>query len=82
MADKLDQFIHGLDVQQPDWWITFASEQDMQHYVRETWTWEGKPAAPEHIMRVRDSLRRSVARNLMLGCRAAIEAKLVAPVSE
>ena len=45
--------------------------------ARETWTWEGKPADPAHISRVRDSMRCSVASRLMLGCRAAITAGLV-----
>ena len=77
MDDVLAKFMRGLDVQQPDWWITFADDQDVRHYARETWTWEGKPADPAHISRVRDSMRRSVASRLMLGCRAAITAGLV-----
>ena len=77
--DAHDRFVAGLDLQQPDWWITFADEQDKAHYIRETWGWDGKPAAPEHIARLRESLRGSVARRLMLGCRAAVEAGLVKP---
>jgi hypothetical protein len=76
MMDQLDQFIVGLDRQQPDWWITFADQQDARRYMRATWTLDGKLADAAHIARVRDSLRRTVAQSLMLGARAAIFAGL------
>lgn len=70
--DMLESFQKGLDLHQPDWWITYANAQEMVDYIRDC-SELGRGAND----RAKIKLRRCVAGRLMMPVRAAIDAGLV-----
>jgi hypothetical protein len=69
-----DAFMRAMDVQQPDWWITFASQQDLVDYVRKTLPrFDGTPVSADNLAHARESMRRSVAAHLEMPVRAYVQ---------
>lgn len=68
MRDKL---MKALDIHQPDWWITHATQQDLQDCVR--LCTDGSSGT----IKAKEQLRRRVADRFYLPINAAIEADIV-----
>jgi hypothetical protein len=63
------RFLSALDAQQPDWPITFADEQDLKNYSRQTQAGNAKKAY--------ESLRYSVSQRLFMVVRSCVQAGLL-----
>lgn len=73
-----DAFMRAMDAQQPDWWITHATQQDLIDYVRCTIPrFDGRPASPDNIAHAREAMRRNVAAHLEMPVRAAVQGGLL-----
>lgn len=72
-TDLREAFQKGLDLHQPDWWITFATQAELIEFVRYV------DQARGGLARARDTLRRQVCDRLFMPVRAAVEAKIVGP---
>ena len=66
-----DEFIKGLDLIQPDWWITLAHQQDLMDCVR--MCTDGHSGT----VQAKEQLRRRTAERLFTSVRAAVESGLV-----
>lgn len=73
IPDDRDTFMKAMDVQQPDWWIRFATQEDLVQFVYKTRTWRGETADSDTITFARESLRRSVASQLEMPVRAYVQ---------
>lgn len=69
MTDDLDELVKALDTQSPDWWIRFGGEQFWRDMA-----YEAKHKDYERMNRIIDSRKRSLAGDLTVVIRAAIEA--------
>ena len=74
LIEWLEQFTKGMDIVQPDWWITFAHQTDLQDCVR------GCTDGHSGTVKAREQLRRRTAERLLMAVHGATVAKVVMPV--
>ena len=72
MPNQFEMFIKGLDADKPDWWITFANEQELRDCVREC------TDGHSGTVHARNVLRREVSERLFSVVRAAYNGGVVA----
>lgn len=68
---EFDLFLKGLDEQQPNWFIDFATANELRDFVQD------KIHRNEHMDKLRSRLRVSVATRLMMPVRAALGAGVI-----
>ena len=70
--DDLDRFIKAMDLHQPDWFGRFCTEQDSRDMA-----YAAREKDYPKLERLLESRRQTIAQDLMMPVRAAIEAGLV-----
>lgn len=61
----------AMDRQQPDWWIAYATEQELKDSLRAVFDQRN---GVNRIAKAEEALRQSVSRRLFMPCRAAVHA--------
>lgn len=75
--DYLARFMRAMDVQQPDWWLRFASQQDLEDYARFcSPDWQGEYPSGTRMELKRQTMRVHIATRLVMPVRAHVQGGL------